>query len=183
MLALAATKDRQKSRDISVQVGASLATIKTNNANPGRPTYGYTSVGEVKFQKTLVQVPAEAAVIREAVERYLAGETIDAICADFNRRHIPSPTWKGKPGKHWHAKTLAGLLRSESTAGRRMGNKPVLDAAGKPVKDPITDKPVTTRVTLCTFPGIITWDEHERLVARLDSRAYRKGISPVMQRC
>ena len=34
------------------------------------------------------------------------------------------------------------------------------------------------RKTSLRFPGIITWAEHEQLCARLDSRAYRKGISP-----
>ena len=99
----------------------------------------------------------ESAVIREAKTRYLAGETIDAICDDFNARGIASPMWKGQPGKHWYAKTLAGLLRSPSIAGRRV------DKYGK---------------TVARYEGIITWDEHKRLVARLDSRAHRKGISP-----
>jgi hypothetical protein len=34
------------------------------------------------------------------------------------------------------------------------------------------------RVLVAEYPGIITWPEHEQLVARLDSRAHRAGISP-----
>ena len=100
----------------------------------------------------------EAKVIRESVQRYLdGGESIKAICDDFDARHIPSPMWKGKPGHHWNVKTLAGLLRSASIAGRRMTKD------GK---------------TVLRYKGIITWADHEKLVARLDSRANRKGISP-----
>jgi hypothetical protein len=107
--------------------------------------------------KTLAPKPGESEVIANAARRYLAGATIDALCDDLNSRGIPSPTFKGQPGKHWHAKTLAGLLRNPAIAGRRM------DAKGK---------------TILTYEGIITWEDHQRLVARLDSRAHRKGISP-----
>ena len=154
LLALAASGNKKTSQDISKNVGISFNRIKSNNGVTGRPVYGFTSIGE-KYSRTLVQVPAEADVIREAARRYLAGETIDAICDDFNARHIPSPTFKGQPGKHWHAKTLAGLLRSESIAGRRkQGNM------------------------VHRYEGIVTWQDHLSLVARLDSRAHRKGISP-----
>ena len=99
----------------------------------------------------------EAQVIREAVLRYLAGESLTEICDDFNTREIPSPRRGGQPGKKWHIQTLASTLRKPSIAGRR------LNAEGK---------------TTLLYDGIITWREHEQLVARLDSRANRKGISP-----
>ena len=130
--------------------------LRDSNKLTGRPTYGLMRI-DSGDHKTLAPHPAESLVIKEAAKRYLGGETIDALCEDFNSRGIASPTFKGKPGKHWHAKTLAGLLRNPAMAGRRM------DAAGK---------------TILRFAGIITWDEHTRLVGRLDSRAHRKGISP-----
>jgi len=49
------------------------------------------------------------------------------------------------------------LLRSTSVAGRRMNR------ASK---------------TVLRYDGIITWADHDKLVARRDSRANRKGISP-----
>ena len=120
-----------------------------------------------------MQYKPEADVMREASRRYLAGETVDAIVADFNARGIPGAGYAKDPvtGKRakdadgnytnerckWSARTLAGLLRNPALAGRR------IDASGQ---------------TIHTYEGIITWDEHEQLVARLDSRAYRKGISP-----
>jgi len=136
----------------------------------GRPTYGLMVIDaegeDGRPIKTLAPKPGEAEVIREAKDRYLAGETIDAIVADFNTRGIPGAglakdpiTRKAIKGTRckWSARTLAGLLRNTASAGRRM------NAAGK---------------TILEYTGPITWDEHERLVARLDSRAHRKGISP-----
>ena len=122
----------------------------------GRAGYGFKVV-KIDGRKLPVPDSVEGAVIREAKDRYLAGETIDAICADLDSRHIASPTFKGQPGQHWYAKTLAALLRSPSIAGRKV------DKHGK---------------TILRYEGIITWDEHLRLVARLDSRAHRAGISP-----
>lgn len=132
------------------------AYLTSDNKLVGRPCYGLQVI-ESGDHKTLAPDTVESAVISEAKTRYLAGETIDAICDDLNARHIPSPMWKGKPGKHWYAKTLAGLLRNPAIAGRRV------DKSGK---------------TVLKYDGIITWDEHLRLVKRLDSRAHRKGISP-----
>lgn len=34
------------------------------------------------------------------------------------------------------------------------------------------------QLTILEYEPIITWTEHEALVARLDSRAHRAGISP-----
>jgi DNA invertase Pin-like site-specific DNA recombinase len=145
-----------ESKDKSDRINANHAMIRSNGGCIGRPTFGYRASGD-KYSKTFVIHTAEAATIREAKDRYLDGETIDAICADFMARGIPGPMFKGQPMKTWHAKTLAGILRNTSTAGIRK------NAAGQIV---------------CQYDGIITWDEHMRLVARLDSRAHRKGISP-----
>jgi len=112
---------------------------------------------QIEDAKTLAIYEPEAAVIREARDRYLNGESTAAICADFNARGIPSPVWKGEPGKRWIDSTLGRLLRNPATAGRRMNSQ---------------------RKTILTYVGILTWAEHEQLVAKLDSRAYRKGIAP-----
>jgi hypothetical protein len=134
-------------------------TLTTHNLLHGRAPYGYRiAQAESTDHKTLVIEPTEATIIRDAVHRYLsAGESIAKICDDLNARGIPSPTWKGEPGKHWHVKTLAELLRSPSIAGHR------IDAHGK---------------TILRYEGIISWQDHERIIKRMDSRANRKGISP-----
>jgi DNA invertase Pin-like site-specific DNA recombinase len=133
----------------------------------GRPTYGLQIIeatGEDgRPVKTLAPKPGEAEVIADAARRYLNGESVDAICADLNARQIPGPGYVMKNGKRtntrtrWLTKTLAGLLRNPAIAGRR------IDASGK---------------TVLEYTGIISWQDHERIVARMDSRAHRKGISP-----
>ena len=144
------------SHKIGESVGISFDRIDANEGIRGRATYGYRIEGD-KYNKTFVPEPSEARVIKEATERYLGGETIEAICSDLDARGVPSPTWRAEPGTHWHPKTLAGLLRSTAIAGRKTFGK---------------------SKTTVRFEPIIMWDEHRQLVARLDSRAYRKGISP-----
>jgi hypothetical protein len=141
----------------------------SNNYLVGRPIYGYRAMGVDCRQipcrcfeegkddhKTLVIYEPEAMVIRELVTRYLAGESLQALCDDLHARGIPSPKY-GKSGDRWYTQTLARLLRNPGLAGRRQ------NAEGK---------------TVLHYKGIITWPQHEQLVARLNSRAHRKGISP-----
>src|SRR5262249_7250941 len=99
---------------------------------------------------------AEAEIVTEAKDRYLAGETLQEICDDFNARGVSL-----RNGGQWIISTLARLLRNPSIAGRQMNNRNGAE-----------------RVTTLEFEPIITWPEHEALVARLDSRARRAGISP-----
>jgi hypothetical protein len=141
----------------------------SNNYLVGRPIYGYRAMGVNCQQtpcrcfeqgkddnKTLAIYEPEAKVIRELVTRYLAGETLQALCDDLYARHIPSPKY-GQSGNRWYTQTLARLLRNPGLAGRRE------NAEGK---------------TVLRYKGIITWQAHQQLVAQLDSKAHRKGISP-----
>ena len=96
-------------------------------------------------------------------DRYLAGETVEAIAKSLNARGVPAPIFGGKAGKEWYHTTIAKILRSPSIAGRRMDNY---------------GKPENERKTILRYEGIITWDEHKQLIAKLDSKAHRKGISP-----
>lgn len=143
-----------------------------NNELTGRPAYGYRSAGincgespcrcwekKIDDRKTLAIYEPEAQVIREAKDRYLGGESVEKICDDFKSRGIPAPM-----GATWWPRTLSKVLRNPSTAGRRMDNSYGTDEQ--------------QRKTILTYPGIITWTEHEQIAARMDSRSHRKGISP-----
>jgi site-specific DNA recombinase len=58
----------------------------------------------------------EAELIREAVKRVLAGETVPRVCVDWNERGIASP----QGAKHgWAATSLVNVLRSGRIAGLR----------------------------------------------------------------
>ena len=138
-----------------------------HNYLAGRPIYGYRAKGiecgespclcwerdEVEDFKIPEIYEPEAKYLREAKDRYLAGEALQGIASDFG----------------WHVNTLARRLRNPAIAGRRMDN--------------YYAKTEKERKTVLHYDGIITWSEHEQLVARLDSRANRAGISPEMSRC
>jgi len=96
----------------------------------------------------------EARVFREAVHRYLnCDEGLQDICDAFNANlEACIPPSGGK----WTVSNLARLLRKPSLAGRRIKN-------GK---------------TTARYEGIIDWPTHLQVVAKLDSKAYRKGKSP-----
>ena len=82
----------------------------------GRATYGYERVpAEDGGGMTMVIYEPHARIVREAVDRYLAGESTAKIRDDFNARGIPPPM-----GKRWHQVTLSNLLRNPALAGRRM---------------------------------------------------------------
>jgi len=162
LLAITSDMARAESEHKSERIRAKHATLRAKGSAIGRPTYGYRIV-ERDGIKVFAPREDQAAILREARDRYLGGETLDAICEDFNRRGIPSPgkyraphPQAGKPCP-WYAKTLAGLFRSTSSAGRRQ------DASGQ---------------TIATFEAVFTMSDHKRLVQRLDSRANRQGISP-----
>jgi site-specific DNA recombinase len=67
--------------------------------------YGYS-------RTTLVVRANEAAVIKEAAARLLKGESLRAVCFDFNRRGIPA----AKSGQ-WHGSTLRAVLMNPRIAG------------------------------------------------------------------
>jgi site-specific DNA recombinase len=74
----------------------------------GSRPYGYEADG-----KTLR--PDEAAVIREAAAKVLAGDSLRAVCLDFGERGVPTPT----AGKPWHPHSLRRILMSGRVSGQR----------------------------------------------------------------
>jgi site-specific DNA recombinase len=83
--------------------------------------------------------PAEAAVIRDAARRVLAGESVRGIVADLDQRGVP--TVSGRP---WTPHVLRRILIAPRTAGLRSHRgRVVADAA---------------------WPAIVTRADHERLV-------------------
>lgn len=72
----------------------------------GRRAYGYTQHYEV--------VPEEAAIFREAVDRVLSGERVNAIVSDFNHRGL-RPAF----GDRWTAPGLNATLKAAAHAGIR----------------------------------------------------------------
>ncbi|MDX2402388.1 recombinase family protein [Streptomyces microflavus] len=123
----------------------------------GSPPYGYRTYEKEKGRYLEVN-PVTAPVVREAARRVMAGESINAICKDFENRDVPSPA--DSYGRRrverdfvWHPVTLKKILSSPALCGFKTRNEPVpgkkyqrkvlvRDERGQPVRmaDPIMDE-------------------------------------------
>jgi site-specific DNA recombinase len=129
--------------------------LTRNGALAGKAPYGYRVAGE-RGRKTLEINPVTGPIVREAATRYLAGSTLEEIANDFNRRGLASrnkPTAK-HPEPRWHPRAVGKVLRGMTICGRLQQGDHVL-----------------------RYEGIITVAEHRAIVARMDERAHRRGIS------
>lgn len=105
----------------------------------GRRGYGYDSTGRN------IMLP-EAAIIREAAERVMAGESLRQVRLDLNRRGVPTASGRA----HWDSTGLRRVLISPRIAGIRMLNGVEMGEGG--------------------WPAIITRETHEMLVSIIDGR-------------
>jgi hypothetical protein len=96
-------------------------------------------------------VPHEATLIREAVQRVLAGEGLRGICWDWRRRGIVTPT-----GRPWIQTPLRRHLLSAAISGQRE-HRGVLSPG--------------------CWPAILTPDEHRRLRAVLTDPARTRRLT------
>jgi DNA invertase Pin-like site-specific DNA recombinase len=111
-----------------------------------RVGYGYTrTAAGVELD------PAEAATIRDAAERVLAGASLRSVCMDFNARGVPTP---GR-GALWNSTTLKQLLLRPSLAGLTVHRGEVL---GRIPDD---------------SPRVIDENTHQRLKAALNDPVRR----------
>ena len=102
------------------------------NGGGGR-SFGYLASGEV--------VEKEAVLVREAVERVLAGEGLRGICRDWDSRGIPTP----RTAKVWSPQALKVILTSARIAGwREYKGELVAEAVWPPIIDLDTLKRVRT---------------------------------------
>ncbi|MGW6006201.1 recombinase family protein [Oerskovia enterophila] len=81
----------------------------------GVAPYGYRPFTDSDGHKYLEPSPDAVAVIHEAHERILAGESVNSICADLNRREVPTPT--GKPGAPWRVGNLSRVVTTQRLLG------------------------------------------------------------------
>jgi site-specific DNA recombinase len=117
---------------------------RLQKAQAGQPSTGTRGYGYTPGNTAIID--AEAAVIREAATRVLAGESLRTVAFDFNDRAIPSAT-----GRQWSPSALRGVLVSGRISGRR-------EYHGQIVAAP-------------SWPAIITVGQSDELRALLTRRA------------
>ena len=120
----------------------------------GRPPWGYRREINPKTGRTDAWVKDEEAepVVREVLTRAINGESLWAICRDFEARGIQTPQLQKNARKKWHPQALRVTISSPSYAGfRTHQGQPVLDDQGQRVKG--------------LWDPYITPEDHERLLA------------------
>lgn len=122
------------------------------NAAAGLPHGG--SLRPFGYDDTrMTVIESEAVIIRQAVERLLAGESVRSITTWFAATGIP--TVAGKP---WRSTTVRAVLMSGRIAGLREHNGVVVAPAA--------------------WPAIITEDQHRRVQAKMQQNASTGRRSP-----
>jgi site-specific DNA recombinase len=138
--------------DSSAKTSKRIKRKNEERAAQGLPTGGGTRPFGYRADRVTVD-PVEAGLVREAVGRVLAGDSVRAIAGDWNTRSIATAA-----GKRWTVETLRRMLYSARLSAQREHLGEIV-AAGK-------------------WEAIITPDETARLRAILDERT-RTRTRPV----
>lgn len=148
---------RHEAEQLSRRVKAKVVELAAAGAiaNGGPRPYGYCRIygQDGTGRRTIIRdeiEPAEAAVVRDAAARLLAGESLRSIVAGLNATGHTTST-----GRAWTMQAMRWMLRSGRIAGLR--------------------EHLGTVVGPAVWPGIITEDMHHLLRARLDSRTRPPG--------
>lgn len=129
--------DREESKKTSDR----MLDVRRREAKEGIPRIaGRRAFGYVRDFSAVV--PEEIALIEEAVSRVLGGESVWAICTDWNERGVATVT-----GRPWTVQTVTSILRSGRIAGLREHRGAVVGEG--------------------RWPAIVSHDVHEQLKVAL----------------
>ncbi len=128
---------------------AALQRAQDGRAN-GAVAYGWQREHEVDASGRVVgfrdvENPEEAKVVREIVDRLLAGDTIRAVADDLAARGVPVPS--RREGVRWRHTTVRKLAVRPANVGLRVYKGEIIGDAA--------------------WPAIIDRDRHDRVVAKL----------------
>ncbi|UGQ09357.1 recombinase family protein [Yinghuangia sp. ASG 101] len=127
-------------------------------AGGGRRPFGYAD-------DRVTIIKEEAEVIREAVKRVLAGESLSSISRALKARDVRTPE-----GNHWQPRTLRRLLASARISGRREHSP---RSAGE------TTRPLLGEIVAdAVWPGIISAEDSDRVRALLSDPARVRKYNP-----
>jgi DNA invertase Pin-like site-specific DNA recombinase len=160
-------------REVDATRDRILRTVRIQ-AEAGRPhgriPFGYRREYDSETGALIGQFidDKQATVVREAVDRVLAGETLRAVCRDFNARRIPSPRRPraDTPEEHvvrvWEPLSLRQILIRPAIAGLRQYRGEIIG--------------------LGSWPAIVREDEWRRMRAQLTDPSRRttthRGVAP-----
>lgn len=139
----------QESEHKSERIRAALA----KKVQSGKPVGGVSVYGYRMENGNFTVVPAEAAVLRELVERFIAGSSIMALTRWLNAENIPTK----KGARQWASSAVRKVLRNPRVAGINVHKGEVV---GEGVWEPI-----------------ITREQHELVCARLKANADAYGTN------
>ena len=129
-----------------------IKSEQRQRAHSGKQSWGGTrAYGYSPDHRTIV--PKEAAIIREATKRILAGETLRSVCTDLNARQAPTAT-----GKAWTQTVLRRILTSGAISAQVVYRGEIVSAGD--------------------WPAIITPSETTRLRTKLLDPARRTNRTP-----
>lgn len=177
MMQLAAVFAEVERSAIRERVLSSRAKLRTEGRwSGGAPAYGLRAVPrEDGPGYTLERDPDAYPHARFMAERVLAGDSLNSIAADLNRRGVLTPQdlrrqQAGRPtrGNRWRTSTVRSVLTSESIRG-------IMSHEGRPVTDPATGLPVRAG------ESVVTLEEWREITTRLvDGRQRRRTQTPSM---
>jgi site-specific DNA recombinase len=140
-------------REEASKTSARMRDVRAREAREGKPRpapcrpYGYRYDAATKSMSIVVP---ESETLRECADRVLAGESPYSVAKDLNRRNIPTVT-----GTRWSTSVLISILQSARIAGLRSHLGEVVGPG--------------------QWDGIVTPEEHERLVALTANRHSHGG--------
>lgn len=130
-----------------------VARAAQQRAEEGRPNgtvpYGWQRLYDRDERGRVVAArdvddPGEATVVREIVDRLLAGAALRTITADLNARGVPAPL-----GGQWRTSSVRKIALREANAGRRVHRGKVIGPAA--------------------WPALVDDDKHDRVRALLEA--------------
>ena len=132
--ALRALMSEMYVENLALHTRRGLEGVVRDGRHAGGRAYGYRVVAGKPGELEIIE--AEAEIVRQIFDDYIAGKTPRIIANDLNKRGVPAPR-----GHQWNASTIngntsrgGGIILNNLYAGRIVWNKVRM------VKDPVTRK-------------------------------------------
>jgi site-specific DNA recombinase len=142
---------RAERKNTALRVRSSIAALRrAGRYSGGNLPYGYRSVVNPDGPgRVLLVNQEEAAIVREAAERVLNGESVYAVARDLNARGVPTRRTTTEKRRTWTVQALRQVLTADAILGRVVHRGELLrgdDGLPLTVWPQVLDLPTWTRV-------------------------------------